>query len=528
MSDTGQLSISSRTSEETITMANVPKENDRLATLPFRRKIALTAFLCLAPFLDTLANASLFAAFPPISLDLGISNSNAVWIVSGYQLTFAALLLGSGRMSDLYNSKYVFLTGVAFLSAFSLGTGFARDEVTLFILRAFMGVGAALTVPSALHLIIHLFPDPAQQSKAIAVFGGFGALGNVFGLLVGAFIIQWTTWPWLFYVFCITGTVVFVAVALLSPSPERAIVVSNMERLKRLDLGGIFLVTAGLVLFIFGVTAGSVNGWTSARCLAPLIVSVFPMTAFFFWEARLPEEQAAIPPNLWRVRNFTVLVVGSATMHYWWFGVVQFMFSWVWQNVYHWSPIITALRFLPVGVFACVATLTISFLRKRFPLKWVLVSAQSIALVATILLTFGDSPQRYFPVVLPGFILGAFGIGTAFLSVNIAVFASTPPEKAGVVGSIFNCFQQLGSAAGSAIVTSIQTSVEVNHGGPTSFFGRRVGLWFQVGLLAISTICLLIFMHNDIPPKKQAVGDKEKGLDTPAEKDSDLAEKEGE
>lgn len=69
----------------------------------------------------------------------------------------------------------------------------------------------------------------------------------MFGLLVGAFIIQWTTWPWLFYVFCITGTVVFVAVALLSPSPERAVVVSNMERLKRLDLGGIFLVTGEFV-----------------------------------------------------------------------------------------------------------------------------------------------------------------------------------------------------------------------------------------------------------------------------------------
>ncbi|KAF7770757.1 hypothetical protein Agabi119p4_6731 [Agaricus bisporus var. burnettii] len=523
MSEAAHSATPSHSSEKTVT--DPPKPNEPLAALSLRRKIALTAFLCLAQFLDTFANSALFAAFPPISVELGISNSNAVWIISGYQLTFAALLLGSGRMSDLFNPKYVFLSGAALLSVFSLGTGFAKDEVTLFILRAFMGVGAALTVPSALHLIIHLFPDPMQQTKALALFGSFGAIGNVIGLIIGALIIQWATWPWLFYVFTIVGAVVFVAVAILSPSPERVIVLSNMQRFKRLDLGGIFLVTAGLVLFIFGVTAGSVNGWTSARCLAPLIISVFPIAAFFFWEAQLPEEQAAIPPSLWRVRNFTILVVGSATVHYWWFGVVQILFSWVWQNVYHWSPLITALHFLPLGTFAGLVTVTISAFRKHFPLKWILISAQVLALVATLLLTFGDSPQRYFPFVFPGFILGAFGVATAYLTVNIAVFASTPPEKAGVVGSIFNCFEQVGSAAGSAIITSIQTSVEVNHGGPNSFFGRRVGLWFLFGLVAISTLSLLIFMHNDIPPSKTVIIDNESGLDAPVEKDSETAAK---
>jgi hypothetical protein len=75
----------------------------------------------------------------------------------------------------------------------------------------------------------------------------------------------------------------------------------------------------------------------------------------------------------------------------------------------------------------------------------------------------------------------------------------------------------VGSAAGAAIVTSIQTSVEVTHGGPTSFYGRKVGLWFQFALLAISTICLFIFMHNDAPPTKKVIGDKERGLDAPVD-----------
>jgi hypothetical protein len=92
------------------------------------------------------------------------------------------------------------------------------------------------------------------------------------------------------------------------------------------------------------------------------------------------------------------------------------------------------------------------------------------------------------------------------------------------VGSIFNCFEQVGSAAGAAIVTSIQTSVEVTHGGPTSFYGRKVGLWFIFALLAISTICLVVFMHNDLPAGKKVTNDTEKGFDE-SEKGLDESEK---
>ncbi|XP_006457433.1 hypothetical protein AGABI2DRAFT_229854 [Agaricus bisporus var. bisporus H97] len=425
-------------------------------------------------------------------------------------------------MSDLYNSKYVFLTGAAAIAGFSLGAGFAKAQVPLFILRAFMGVGAALTVPSALYLIIHMFPDPAEQSKAVAMFGGCGALGNVIGLLIGAFIVQWGTWPWLFYVFAMMGAVVFAVIAILLPSPHHFSALSNTERFKRLDLFGVFFVTGGLVLFIFGVTAGSVNGWGSARCLTPLIVSLFLLVGFFVWEAQLPEDIAAIPTSLWQVKNFTVLVVGSATMPYMWFGVVQLLFSWIWQNVYGWSPINTAVHFLPIGLLASAMSFVAGPLQRNFPLKWVLCSAQSLALIGTIFLTFGDSPQHYWPFIFPGLIIGTAGIATAYMVVNIAVFAVTPPEKAGVVGSIFNCFQQVGCAAGSAIITSIQTSVDLTHGGPSVFTGRRAGIWFQFGLLAISTICVALFMRSDVSATKKSVQGTENDLEIP-EKANDLA-----
>ncbi|ESK85262.1 efflux protein, partial [Moniliophthora roreri MCA 2997] len=111
-----------------------------LSILPGAQKVVLLIFLCLAQFLDTYANSALFAAIPPIAVELNITNSDSVWLISGYQLTFASLLLVCGRISDLYNPKIVFLSGALAMAGFSLGAGFVRQQVPLIVLRALMGV----------------------------------------------------------------------------------------------------------------------------------------------------------------------------------------------------------------------------------------------------------------------------------------------------------------------------------------------------------------------------------------------------
>ncbi|KAL0065583.1 hypothetical protein AAF712_007361 [Marasmius tenuissimus] len=428
-----------------------------LAHLPGAQKGALLVILCLSQFLDTYANSALFASIPPIAVDLNITNSDSVWLIAGYQLTFASLLLICGRISDLYNPKILFLLGGAAMCGFSLGAGFVREQIPLIVLRCLMGVGAALTVPSALYIIIHMFPDPATQSKAVAAFAASGAIGNVIGLLLGAMIVTISSWPWVFYSFAIIAAITFVGAAVLTPSPRREHVsaIEKARRFKRLDLFGVLLFTAGLILFIFGVTTGSVNGWNTARCLAPLIISVFLIAAFFFWEARLPEDMAAI---------------------------------------------------LPLGLLGFLVTAVANVMQQKLPLKWVILAGQVIGIIGTVLLPFADSPDHYWPFAFPGFALGTSGMTIIFATVNIAVFAVTPPEKAGVVGSIFNCFLQLGCAAGTAIVTSIQTSVDDTYGGPTAWEGRAAGLWFLFALLIVDTICILVFMKNTVAPTRQTGG----------------------
>jgi len=131
-----------------------------------------------------------------MSKSLSFAPSEAVWVVSAYQLTFASFLLvvrisvptqphdrtntiiKSGRISDVYSPKPAFVSGAMILALTHLGAGFVRQKIVMFILRALGGIGSALTIPSALSMIVALFPDPRSQGRAIAIFGGTGAVGD--------------------------------------------------------------------------------------------------------------------------------------------------------------------------------------------------------------------------------------------------------------------------------------------------------------------------------------------------------------
>ncbi|KAF9461921.1 MFS general substrate transporter [Collybia nuda] len=461
-------------------------------------KATLLVIFCFAQFLDAFNNSALFAAIPPIAVDLNISNSTSVWLISAYQLTFAALLLSSGRLSDLYNPKYVFVIGMFLMSFCSLGAGFVRNQIPLIILRAFMGVGAALNVPSAMNLIIHLYTEPGSQSKALGAFAGAAALGNVIGLIIGASFVSFVSWPWVFFFITIVSFVLGLAIFALAPSPESTTDPSK-SRFRRLDLPGVSTLTVALVLFIFAVTSGSVSGWGTARVIAPLILSVVLVLVFLVWEAHIPEELAALPPKVWKYENFGILIAVSLQPFMWW-ASVQLLFSWLYQEVYGWSTINTAVHFLPLGLVSFPIMGVATVLQQKFPLKWVILVGESLVFIGTFLLPFATSKDRYWHFAFPGFVIGTAGMTIVFATTNIALFAVTPPEVAGIVGAVFTCSLQLGSAAGAAIITSIQTSVQLNHGGPDSFDGRAAGFWFLVAFTAAEAIAVLCFMRDTVPP----------------------------
>jgi len=282
------------------------------------------------------------------------------------------------------------------------------------------------------------------------------------------------------------------------PRPKTS-AIEKAKRFQRLDIFGVGLVTAALILFVFAITSGASTGWGQARAIAPLVISIVSMAGFFVYEAYLPEHLAAVPPKTWKYENFGILIA-TALLPYMWWGCVQSLYSWVWQEVYGWKPIISAVHFLPLSLVGVPGTVLATILQQKFRLKWVMFMGECIAIVGTVLLPFANTRERYFRFAFPGTMIGSLGVLITFVTSNVAVFAATPPEAAGVVAAIFNSSVQLGCAAGIAIVTSIQTSIQASHGGPTSFVGRADGFWFLFTAVCTLTVSLLVFMKDTIPP----------------------------
>ncbi|KAH7884144.1 major facilitator superfamily domain-containing protein [Phlebopus sp. FC_14] len=473
--------------------------NDTRKTLPLARKLVLLIMFCMAQFLEAFNTAALFSAIPALGVSMHITESESVWVFSAFQLTFASFLLISGRISDVYNPKIAFIGGLFAVGLISVGAGFVNNKIAIIVLRALIGIATAMTIPSALTLIVKVFPDPLEQARAIGVFGGCAAVANVLGLLISAIFVQWTSFHWVFWFVGIVSIPVASTCFVVIPH-DIGKVSSNVEprsgaKWKSLDLIGVAILTVAVILFIFAVTSGSTYGWGTAEVIVPLIISILLMVGFFYWETLLPVENAAIPPRTWFYTNFSVLF-GLALFPFFWWNAVFTIFTTLWQNVFHWSVISTAVHMLPLGVLAFAISFTGSLSRVFSP-KWLMLTGLTLLVIATMLLAVGGgSPDHYWPFVFPGFVLGSAGAMLTYTHTNIAIFQAAPASMAGTVGAIFNGALQFGSAIGLAAVSSIETSVEATHGGPTEYQGRSASFWFVLGIVCLEIISISCFYQT--------------------------------
>ncbi|KIJ19689.1 hypothetical protein PAXINDRAFT_109152 [Paxillus involutus ATCC 200175] len=487
--------------------------------LSLTRKVVLLWMFCLAQSLDAFNNSALFSAIPALEGSMGITESESVWIISASQLTFASSLLISGRISDVYDPKKAFIGGVSALGLLSVAAGFVNEKIPIIILRALIGIASAMTIPSTLTLLVNVFPDPLHQARALGVFGGCGAVADLLGLLIGAMFVQWKSFHWVFwFVGLIAIPVALVCLFIIPPEITKSADRPNtrIAKWKCLDLIGVSLLTVATILFIFAVTSGSADGWATAQVLVPLIMSVLMTAGFVYWETVIPVDKAAIPPRTWFYHNFSVLF-GLALLPFLWWNVVFTIFTTLWQNIFHWSVISTAIHMSPIGVTAFAVSFTGS-LSRAFSPKWLILTGLSFLAVATTLLAFGGGqPDQYWPFVFPAFALGSAGAMLTYTHTkqepcaddsgigSIAIFQAAPASMTGTVGAIFNGALQFGSAIGLAAVGSIETSVEATHGGPQEYYGRAAAFWFLLGIVLlefISVACLYQTNTDHLPQPK--------------------------
>src|SRR5881398_2575776 len=234
-------------------------------------------------FMIMLDNTVVFVALSSIQTDLHISQSELEWVVNGYALTFAVLMLTGGKLADMLGRRLIFIVGLTIFTASSLACGLATGAGFLIGARVVQGVGAALMNPATLGIITATFP-PRQRGTAIGIWAGTSALALAIGPLVGGLLTEKVNWSWIFYINIPVG-IAGILVARWAIDESR-----DTSHEQRLDLPGLLSSGIGLFALTYGLIEANRHGWTS-----PLILSMFALTVVALVVFILLEQRQRIP-----------------------------------------------------------------------------------------------------------------------------------------------------------------------------------------------------------------------------------------
>jgi EmrB/QacA subfamily drug resistance transporter len=410
-------------------------------------------------------------ALPSIERELHMPPDAVQWIVTGYAISFGGLLILGGRAADLLGRRRMFVIGLVAFALASLAGGLAQDPVLLIAARVIQGAGAAIVAPAALSLITTSFPEGAERTRAIGLYGAISSVGFVSGQVLGGVLVEFTSWRAVFLVNVPVG----LAAAALAPAILGTAKATN--RPHRLDVRGALLITAAVTLVVLAVSQGVVLGWTSPLVIAAIVIAAAVSAAFVKNEAKHPEPLIRLDllhrPGL---RNGSTLsfLLGL------WNGGEMLILSLYLQQVLHESPLFTGLAIAPQGVVGFAMGLLGPRLARRMGVKRLLVLTAAAAAIGFAVLTRLPA-GGYSPVLLVVTLIGLGTAGTAFGSVVLASRGMADSDQ-GLVGGMINTSRQIGAAVGAALLPAVAVAV---GGGPAGVSGDRAAM-LAAGLAAVA------------------------------------------
>jgi EmrB/QacA subfamily drug resistance transporter len=395
-------------------------------------------------FMIMLDNTVVFVALAAIQSDLKISQSELEWVVSGYALTFAVLMLTGGKLADLLGRRRIFIVGLAIFTASSLACGLATGAGFLIGARVVQGVGAALMNPATLSIIVATFP-PRQRGTAIGIWVGISAMALAIGPLIGGILTEQINWSWIFFINVPVG-IAGIIVSRLFITESR-----DESEEQRLDLPGLISSAVGLFGLTYALIEGNNYGWSSARILAGFALAVVGLVTFVLLEhrQRVPMLDLSLFKNsTFAGANVTMLLVALAM-----FGVFFFNSLYLGQ-VLGYSPIQTGATFLPLTILIVFVAPLAGRFSDKIGSRWLM--GVGLVLLSGSLLSFSTlGVDSTFWEIVPGLILGGFGMSLAMTPTTAAAMGSVPVDKAGVGSAVLNSMRQVGGSLGIALMGAI-------------------------------------------------------------------------
>ncbi len=438
------------------------------------RKWWTLAAVAFGLFMIMLDNTVVNVALPSIQRDLGVGLSELEWIVTGYALTFASLMLIGGKVADAYGRRLVFVLGIVVFTGASLWCGLADSGGMLIAARVVQGAGAALMNPATLSIIAATFP-PRERGTAIGIWAGVSALALAVGPLVGGLLTEHLSWNWIFFVNVPIG-VLGVGASFVFIDESRD------ETHERLDLPGLAASAVGLFALTYALIEANTYGWGSGRIVTAFAVAAAGLVTFWLLERH--QRAPMLPLDLFRSGTFTGANLVTLLVALAMFGVFFFVSLYM-QNVLGYSAVQAGAAFLPMTLMVIVVAPLAGRTTDRFGSRWLMTVGMVLVSVQLLYFSRLGEHARYWEL-LPALFVGGIGMAMTMTPSAAAATRSVPVDKAGVGSAVLNAARQVGGSVGIAVMGAIMAHETGGRRTPAAFMdGFSLSLVVAAGIAVV-------------------------------------------
>ena len=372
-------------------------------------------------------------ALPRLGADLDADFAGLQWVVNGYTLTLAALILIGGSLGDRLGRRKVFIVGVVWFALASLMCGIAPNIGTLIAARALQGVGGALLTPGSLAILQASF-HPDDRARAIGAWSGLGGVTTAIGPFLGGYLVDAASWRWIFLLnLPLAALVIWIGVHHV---PEtRDVTVTG-----RIDVPGALVGAIGLAASTWGLIERS---W-------PLgIGGAIAMVAFVVTESR--RTHPMLPLSIFRSRQFSAANLTTLFV-YGGLGAVLFMIGIVLQQALGYSPLEAGMATFPITIIMLTFSAKAGALAQRVGPRWPMTIGPGVIAGGLLLMTRIEPGRSYATAVLPAVLLFSAGLALTVAPLTATVLAAADASHAGVASGVNNAVARVGGLLAVAAV----------------------------------------------------------------------------
>jgi DHA2 family multidrug resistance protein-like MFS transporter len=418
-------------------------------TFASERRWLVLFVLCIAVFLVVVDNTIVNVALPTISRDLHASNSSLQWIVDGYSLPFAGLLLAGGGLSDRWGRKRVMQMALVAFAGFSILAAFSHNVSTLLIARALMGASAAFIFPATLSTLTVVFEDRRERAKAFGLWGATTGVAIALGPIAGGALITHYFFGSIFLVNVPIALIGVVAIATVVPES------TNPDR-HPLDFAGLALGTSGVTALILAIIQGPSWGWRSSPTLVLFGAAVLLLSGFANYE--LGRDGPLMNVRIFTNRTYAASAGAMATNFFCLFGFI-FLVTQYFQLVRGYSALSAGVHTLPYAFAVMVATPLGALAALRLGTRYVVAVGLLVTAVALVWMSRLSADAAYFGPIIGSMITLAIGFSLVNAPSVAATMETLELDQIGAGAAGNETTRELGGTMGVAIIGSVFASL---------------------------------------------------------------------